>query len=67
MVGIEKCTRPTRTPRSVKSMGIGHVTTVFPSTRIHAYVRTIAPVKNGASVRTSSQERTAREGARARA
>ena len=66
-MGIEKCTRPIRTPRSVKSSGIGHVTTVLPSTRIHAYVRTIAPVKKGASVSTSSQERTALDGARASA
>ena len=36
MVGIEKCTRPTRTPRSVKSIGTGHVMTVLPSTSTQA-------------------------------
>ena len=36
MVGIEKWTRPTRTPRSVKSMGMGQVTTVLPSTSTQA-------------------------------
>src|SRR5207249_11606832 len=67
MVGIEKWTRPTRTPRSVNSIGTGHVMTVLPSTRIHAYVRTIAPVKNGASVRTRIVDRTRRDGVRASA
>src|SRR6266404_5656867 len=36
IVGIEKCTSPTRTPRVVKSMGIGHVTTVLPRTSTQA-------------------------------
>ena len=67
MVGMEKWTRPTRTPRSVKSIGTGQVTTALPSTSTQAYVRTMAPVKNGASVRTSSAERTRRDGVRASA
>ena len=67
MVGMEKCTSPTSTPRSVKSMGTGQVTTVLPSTSTHAYVRTMAPVKNGARVSTRRAERTSRDGVRASA
>ncbi len=67
MVGIEKCTSPTSTPRGVNSIGTGQVTTVLPRTSTHAYVRTIAPVKNGASTSTRSAERTRAECVRASA
>jgi hypothetical protein len=67
IVGMEKWTSPTRTPDGSNSSFTGHRMNELPSTSIHAYVRTIAPVKNGASVRTSSSDRRRRERERASA
>ncbi len=55
------------TPEGSKSSRTGQVTSELPSTSIHAYVRTMAPVKNGASVSPSSSERTRPERTRASA
>ena len=67
IVGIEKWTSPISTPSGSKRSFTGQRTKELPRTSIQAYVRTMAPVKKGASVRTSRSERTRAEGVRASA
>src|SRR5262249_25346363 len=67
IVGIEKWTSPMSTPAGSNSNFTGQWMKVFPSTSVHAYVRTIAPVKNGASVSTRSSERVVADRLRASA
>ncbi len=59
MVGMEKWTSPMRTPEGSKRSFTGQRTNELPSTSIQAYVRTMAPVKKGARVRTRMSERSA--------
>src|SRR3989304_3598011 len=64
IVGIEKWTSPTSTPSGSNRSFTGQRTKELPRTSIQAYVRTMAPVKKGASVKTSRSERTGGGGGR---